>query len=80
MVVVVVRDILVRWLQMICLSRGSTPTVGSSKINSAGSWSKATARLARLENVEGKINERQFSSPLLSTAKIHYQSPFVRKI
>ena len=50
MVVVVVRDILVRWLQMICLSRGSTPTVGSSKINSAGSWSKATARLARLEN------------------------------
>lgn len=54
MVVVVVRDILVRWLQMICLSRGSTPTVGSSKINSAGSWSKATARLARLEKFEGK--------------------------
>ena len=54
MVVVVVRDILVRWLQMICLSRGSTPTVGSSKINSAGSWSKATARLARLEIFENE--------------------------
>ena len=48
MVVVVVREILIRCLQMVCLSRGSTPTVGSSRMRSSGSWSRATARLALL--------------------------------
>uniref|UniRef100_A0A1B0B3D0 Uncharacterized protein n=1 Tax=Glossina palpalis gambiensis TaxID=67801 RepID=A0A1B0B3D0_9MUSC len=38
----------VRWFHILCLSKGSTPTVGSSKINNSGSCKRATANDTRL--------------------------------